>query len=113
MKIDFFQFQRKFSTDQRCYQFLFNKCWPEGFRCSRCDHDHYSFHSVRILYLCKQCKYQASVTAGTVLHKTRTPFRKWFWMICLLTNNKTGSSQLYFMRLRALGCYKTAWNMNS
>lgn len=111
MKINFFQFQRKFSTNQKCYQFLFNKRWPDGFRCPRCNHDKYSFHSVRKLYQCKQCNYQASVTAGTILHKTRTPLRKWFWMIYLLTNNKTGSSLLYFMRLLDLGCYKTAWTM--
>jgi transposase-like protein len=32
-------------------------------------------------------------------------------MIYLITNNKTGSSLLYLMRLLDLGCYKTAWTM--
>ena len=111
MNITFFQFQRKFSTDLRCYKYLFNHRWPDGFICPRCQHSQYSFHSTRNLYQCKECKYQASVTAGTIFHKTRTSLKIWFWMIFLISRNKTGSSLLYIMRLLEMKCYKTAWTM--
>lgn len=111
MKISFFQFQRKFSTDHRCYTFLFKQRWPEGFVCPRCQGSQYSYHSTRKLYQCKQCNYQASLTSGTIFHKTRTPLKTWFWMIYLITRDKTGTSINYLMRLLDMGCYKTAWSM--
>ncbi|MBN2425751.1 MAG: transposase [Calditrichaceae bacterium] len=57
MNIYFFPFQRKFSTDRKCYHFLCRKRWPDGFKCPRYDHDKYSFHSTRKLYQCKNCNY--------------------------------------------------------
>lgn len=110
-EIDLFQFQRQFSTERRCRDFLFKQRWPNGFVCPRCNHTKYSFISTRHHYQCKNCKYQASITAGTVFHKTRKSLKKWFWMIFLLTRNKTGQSIMHMQRLLNIGCYKTAWTM--
>ncbi len=49
--------------------------------CPRCGCEGYSWHSTRHLCQCSACKYQASVTSGTIFHRTRTPLRKWFWMM--------------------------------
>ena len=35
-----------------------------------------------------------SVTAGTIFHKTRTPLAHWFWMIFMMTRQKSGVSML-------------------
>lgn len=111
IKLEFFQFQSKFSTELRCYKFLLKQRWPDGFVCPRCKNDRYSFHSTRKLFQCKNCKYQVSVTAGTILHKTRTPLRKWFWMIFLITRHKTGCSIRHLQKMLEIKCYKTAWTM--
>jgi transposase len=71
----------KFGTEKACQKHLFRLRWPEGFRCPRCQHDQAYFQRTRNLYHCRACGYQASLTAGTVFHKTRTPLHKWFWMI--------------------------------
>ena len=78
------QFQKKFGTEKACQKQLFRLRWPEGFKCPRCGHGEAYFHRKRHLYQCKSCGYQASLTAGTVFHKTRTPLTKWFWLILLL-----------------------------
>ncbi|KAA3660444.1 MAG: hypothetical protein DWQ10_06660 [Calditrichaeota bacterium] len=109
--ISFFQFQSKFSTELRCYKFLFEQRWPDGFICPRCKHKHYSFHSTRKLYQCKACKYQASITAGTIFHKSRTSLRKWFWMIYLLSLKKPSYPIRYLQKLLEIKYYKTAWKM--
>ena len=109
--INFFQFQRKFSTNLKCFKYLFHQRWPNGFICPKCENNQYSYHSTRGLYQCKKCKYQASVTAGTIFHKTRTPLKIWFWMIYLISRNKTGTSLLFIMRLLEMKCYKTVWTM--
>jgi transposase-like protein len=105
------EFQQKFATEEACQQHLFRIRWPNGYRCPRCGHDQASFHSTRHLYQCKACKYQVSLTAGTIFHKTRTPLKKWFWMIFLMGRQKSGVSMLSLQRMLEIGSYKTVWAM--
>lgn len=67
------EFARRFAGEENCRKYLFKMRWPQGFVCPRCGHGEYYYHSGRKLCQCKACKYQASVTAGTVFHKTHTP----------------------------------------
>ena len=83
-------FQKRFRTEKACQKHLFELRWPQGYRCPRCQHDQAFFHRTRHLYACKACGYQTSLTAGTIFHKTRTPLRKWFWMIFLMGRQKSG-----------------------
>jgi transposase-like protein len=110
--ISFFEFQKKFSTDNKCSKYLFIQRWPQGFICPRCGHTRYSFHNTKILYQCSNCRYQTSLTAGTIFHETRTSLRKWFWMIFLIGHSKTGISILMLQKLLDIGSYKTAWTMS-
>lgn len=103
------EYQQKFVTEEACQQRLFRIRWPEGYRCPRCSHDQASFHSTRRLYQCKACKYQASLTAGTIFHKTRAPLKKWFWMIFLTGRQKSGVSMLSLQRMLEIKSYKTMW----
>ena len=105
------EFQERFLDEESCLQHLFRLRWPKGFSCPRCGHKRFSFISTRRLYQCGKCRYQASVTAGTVLHKTRTSIRKWFWMIFMMTGQKSGVSILRMRHLLKIGSYKTAWLM--
>jgi transposase-like protein len=105
------EFQRKFATEKACRQHLFDLRWPDGYQCPRCAHTKYSFHSTRHLYQCKSCQYQVSLTAGTVFHKTRTPLRKWFWMIFLMARQKSGISMLSLQRMLNIKTYRTVWVM--
>lgn len=105
------EFQNRFPDEDSCREHLFRIRWPEGFSCPRCGHEEYSHITTRHLYQCRSCNYQVSVTAGTVFHKTRTPLRKWFWMILLMARQKSGVSILGMQRLLAIRSYKTAWLM--
>jgi len=105
------QFQKKFGTEKACQKQLFRLRWPEGFKCPRCGHAEAYFHRTRHLYQCKSCGYQASLTAGTVFHKTRTPLTKWFWLIWLMGRQKSGISMLSMQRMLEIKSYKTVWTM--
>jgi transposase-like protein len=105
------EFQQGFSTEEACMEHLFRLRWPEGYRCPRCGHGSYCFHSTRKLYQCSKCKYQVSVTAGTIFHKTRTSLVKWFWMIFMMTRQKSGVSMLSLQRMLGISSYKTVWTM--
>lgn len=60
---------------------------------------------------CAGCRHQVSLTAGTVLHRTKIPLRQWFWAAYLITTDKRGVSALLLQRQLGLSCYETAWMM--
>ncbi len=62
------------------------------------------------LVKCHACGYQASVTAGTIFHRSHLPLRTWFRAMWWVTNQKQGVSALGLHRLLGLGSYKTAWS---
>jgi transposase-like protein len=49
------------------------------------------------------------VTAGTVLHNSKTELTTWFWAAYLMTTDKRGLSALLLQRQLGLGRYETAW----
>jgi transposase-like protein len=57
------------------------------------------------------CRHQVSLTAGTVLHNTKTPLTVWFWAAYLMTTDKGGVSALLLQRQLGLPRYETAWMM--
>jgi transposase-like protein len=51
------------------------------------------------------------VTAGTVLHRTRTPLTQWFWAAYLVTTHTPGLSALQLQRQLGISRYETAWTL--
>ena len=72
------EFYEQFPDDEACLEALRAMRWPRGFVCPRCDERGSYPVRTRGLEQCRACRYQASVTAGTIFHKTRTSLRTWF-----------------------------------
>jgi len=104
-------FQEQFRSEDDCHQWLFNTRWPNGFYCPACGHEKYSLISTRRLYKCTNCSHQASITAGTIFHKTKTPLLKWFWLSFRMSTSKTGVSIAEMQRELDIKDYKTIWVM--
>lgn len=105
------ELQARFPDEAACMEFLRRLRWPEGFVCPRCQGRGSWTLRTRRLEQCRSCRYQASLTAGTVLHRTRLPLRVWFWAIFFLGRHKTGISALQLQKDLGLGSYKTAWTL--
>jgi len=105
------EFGDVFPDEDACWRALRRARWPHGFRCPRCGHRHSSRLVKRRLEQCCRCRYQASVTAGTVLHKTQVPLRVWFLGIFFVARHKCGISALQFQKDAGLGSYQTAWSL--
>lgn len=103
-------FQRKFRTEAACRKHLFRLRWPNGFVCPSCGHTRFHELPKRKLMQCKACRHQTSLTAGTIMHRTRTPLKKWFWAIFLFANDKRGLSALQLSRKIEISYY-VAWSM--
>jgi transposase-like protein len=103
------QFQSDFATEEACEKYLAGCRWPEGFICPRCGNRRaYDLVNQR-RWQCASCRHQVSLTAGTVLHKTKIPLTHWFWAAYLMTTDKRGVSALLIQRQLGLSRYETAW----
>lgn len=105
------EFHTLFSTEDACTAYLVQSRWPDGFVCPRCGRKEAFTLPRRSLYQCKPCGYQVSVTAGTIMHATRTPLVQWFRAAYLMTTLTPGISALQLKRQLGLASYQTAWTM--
>ena len=105
------EFQDRFPDEESCWRYLREARWPEGFVCPRCGEQESYFIRTRQLEQCRRCRYQASVTAGTIFHRTRKPLRVWFLGVFFLARHKKGISALQFQKDAGIGNYQTAWTM--
>src|SRR5439155_27352836 len=94
--------KRRVSTTWACR-------WPDGFRCPRCEHERAYTMVKQRRWKCVACRHQVSLTAGTILHNTKTPLTLWFWAAYLMTTDKRGISALLLQRQLGLRRYETAW----
>ena len=84
----------RFGSEEQCRQELFHLRWPQGYQCPKCGHDQYCEIRGRKLYQCKKCRFQASVTQGTIFAATKLPLHIWLMGIYLTTQSKDGISSL-------------------
>jgi transposase-like protein/ribosomal protein L37AE/L43A len=105
------EFQARFADEAACHAYLAASRWPDGYRCPRCGHGLAFELPRRRLWQCKACGHQTSATAGSVLHRTRTSLREWFWAAYLVTTHTPGISALQFQRQLGIARYETAWTM--
>jgi transposase-like protein len=82
--------------------------WPDGVECPRCDSDNVAHMEDRHQHQCRSCRYQFSVTAGTIFHDTHLPLWKWFLAVYLIVESKKGISANQLKRTLDVS-YKTAW----
>ena len=104
------EFQRRFPDEASCALFLFERRWPDGFTCPACGGTRSCLLKSRAYtYECGACGRQTSVTAGTIMHRTKLPLTTWFWAAHLMATHSNGMSAQQLMGQLGLGSYKTAW----
>ena len=98
-----------FHSDDECIDVLVDLRWPSGITCVSCgDTEVDPVRRGRGLWMCRSCDHQFSVTAGTIMHRTRLPLRYWFITIYLMCQSKKGISANHLKRMLGVQ-YKTAW----
>lgn len=109
--ISFFDFVQKYKDEETCREHLFQLRWPTGFECPKCGNKGYYPIKRGNRYQCTACRYQASVTAGTVMEKSRIPLVKWFWAAYLVSTDKRGCSAVALENKLGIS-YKSAWYLH-
>jgi transposase-like protein len=102
------EFERRFSSERACRQYLAQVKRPDGFRCPRCGGRRSYFVIERGLDQCTSCRHQAPLTAGTMFHRSQKPLKVWFRDIFEFVSRKNGCNAMDLVRLLGLS-YPTAW----
>jgi len=108
--IDLVELIERFGDDQKCRNYLEMLRWHNGVRCPKCDGEKISSILKRDQHNCdnESCRYQFSVTAGTIFHDTHLPLVKWSLATYILCQSRKGVSANQLKRMLGVS-YKTAW----
>jgi len=102
------EFEKMFTTEEQCLEYLKELRFPKGYSCRKCQHNEYWLNN-RGIMVCKSCKNELSITSGTIFHRSKLPlvviFRALWWMVA----QKNGVSAIGIQRVLGLGSYRTAW----
>lgn len=106
--IDLLTLLDAYDTDIECRTYLEELRWPKGIACPRCNSRTISRIKARKVFDCDGCRYQFSVTAGTLFHDSHLALPKWFLAIYLMCESRKGMSANQLKRMLKVS-YKTAW----
>jgi transposase-like protein len=98
----------QFGSEDKCRAYLEALRWSDETTCPRCKSDKISQIVKRNQYDCDACRYQFSVTAGTIFNDSHLPLWKWFLAVYLLCESRKGMSANQIKRTLGIS-YKTAW----
>lgn len=106
-------FQKMFPDETTCLKYLERMRWPNGFVCTKCSHASDPFRSLKRLRVlkCRACHYETSITAGTVMHRSKTDILVWFWAAHLVSTQTPGVSALELQKKIGIDRYETAFQM--
>lgn len=107
------EFQRLFPDEAACADYLARARWSDDFIGSHCaEADEPRYISTRLGVLrCRHCRRDTSLTAGTVMERTHTPFSIWFCAAHLVASQTPGMSAVQFQRQLGLSRYETAFQI--
>jgi transposase-like protein len=108
--MDLMKLMEDCDTQEECRAILEELRWKDGIRCPRCDGDKISRIRKRFQYDCDSCRYQFSVTSGTIFHDSHLPLPKWFAATYLMCESKKGISANQLKR-NLHTSYQTAWHL--
>ena len=102
------QFEKQFSTEAACWDYLGQLRWPEGYDCPWCGKSEV-WSASRGRLICRRCRDQSSVTVGTIFQDTHKPLRMWFRAVWQITSRRHGVNAVNLQQVLGLGSYVTAW----
>ena len=104
------EFEKRFATEEDCRAYWIEARWGGTPRCACCNSTRVWEERGGTLFECADCGHQTSLTSGTLLEKTKKPFKVWFRAIFEISSRRNGISAKDLQRIMGFGSYKTAWS---
>jgi Transposase zinc-ribbon domain len=111
-ELDENKLEELFNSDEKCYQFLAELKWSDGFTCRKCRNTNYCTGKTPHSRRCTRCKTEESSAAGTIFHNCKFPISKAFYIAYNVCKGKEDLSTYEFARRLSLR-QMTCWNFKT
>lgn len=103
------EFNKIYPDEASCLSYLAEIKWKSGYQCKRCSNS--TFFEGRTLFSkrCTKCGYEESATAYTILHRSKVPINKAFYMVYLVSTQKQEITSEELSKILDLR-QKTCWS---
>jgi len=106
------QLNELFTNDGKCYEFLAELKWSDGFTCRKCGNNNSCPGKAPHSRRCTKCKTEESASAGTIFHNCKFPVSKAFYIAYNVCKGKEDVSTYEFARRLSLR-QMTCWNFKT
>ena len=111
-ELDDKKIEELFTSDEKCYEFLAELKWSNGFTCRKCGNTNYCQGKTPHARRCTRCKTEESSAAGTIFHNCKFPISKAFYIAYNVCKGKEDLSTYEFARRLSLR-QMTCWNFKT
>lgn len=106
------QLYELFQSDDKCFEFLAELKWSNGFTCRKCGNTNYCPGKTPHSRRCTRCKTEESATTGTIFHNCKFPVSKAFYIAYTVCKGKEELSTYEYARRLSLR-QMTCWNFKT
>ena len=111
-ELDDKKLEELFSSDEKCYEFLAQLKWSDGFTCRKCGNSNFCPGKTPHARRCTKCKTEESSAAGTIFHNCKFPISKAFYISYNVCKGNEDLSTYEFARRLSLR-QMTCWNFKT
>jgi hypothetical protein len=111
-ELDDTKLEELFTSDEKCFEFLAEVKWSDGFTCRKCSNTNYCPGKAPHSRRCTRCKTEESPAAGTIFHNCKFPISKAFYIAYSVCKGKQDLSTYEFARRLSLR-QMTCWNFKT
>jgi hypothetical protein len=111
-ELDEKQLSEFFQSDEKCFAFLAELKWSNGFTCRKCGNTNFCSGKTAHSRRCTKCKTEESATSGTIFHNCKFPVSKAFYIAYNVCKGKEDLSTYEFARRLSLR-QMTCWNFKT
>jgi len=111
-ELDDKKLEELFDSEDKCYEFLADLKWSNGFTCKKCGNTNYCSGKTPYSRRCTKCKTEESSAAGTIFHNCKFPISKAFYIAYNVCKGKEDISTYEFARRLSLR-QMTCWNFKT
>jgi transposase-like protein/predicted RNA-binding Zn-ribbon protein involved in translation (DUF1610 family) len=105
------KFSEQYPDGQSCRDKIKEIRDRTGVRCAKCGCVKHYWKKDKEMYECSTCGFRTSLKSGTVMHKSKLPYRYWLLAFHLVTATKKGFSSKEIQRQPGHKRYQPIWCM--
>ena len=106
------QLEEMFHSDEKCFEFLANLKWANGYVCKKCGNTNSCPGKEPFSKRCTKCKAKETATNGTIFHGVKFPISKAFYIAYNVCKGAKDISSYEFGRRLSLR-QMTCWNFKT